>query len=70
MLLSSTFSKDLVPPLNGMLYQMVRQLFLLPRLPDKNIMGLRGSNLLMSHELIYGVFRYVAENLVLPHQVR
>ena len=31
---------------------------------DKNIMGLRGSNLRMSHILIYDIFRYVAENLV------
>ena len=31
---------------------------------DKNIMGMRGSNLRMSHNLLYDVFRYVAENLV------
>ena len=32
---------------------------------DKNTMGLRGSNLQMSHLMIYDIFRYVAENLVL-----
>ena len=32
---------------------------------DKNILGLRGSNLRMSHELTYCIYRYVAENLVI-----
>ena len=32
---------------------------------DKNTLGLRGNALKMHHELIYAIFRYVAENLVL-----
>jgi benzoyl-CoA reductase/2-hydroxyglutaryl-CoA dehydratase subunit BcrC/BadD/HgdB len=64
-MLLTTFSKDLVPAVSGMLYyRWYVSYFCCHGFMDKNIMGLRGSNLRMSHELIYGVFRYVAENLV------
>ena len=65
-MLLMTFSKDLVPALNATLYyRWMVSYFCCHSFMDKNIMGLRGSNLRMSHLLIYDVFRYVAENLVL-----
>ena len=65
-MLLMTFSKDLIPALNGALwYRWMISYFCCHGFMDKNIMGLRGSNLRMSHLLIYDVFRYVAENLVL-----
>ena len=65
-MLLMTFSKDLVPALNATLYyRWMVSYFCCHGFMDKNIMGLRGSNLRMSHLLIYDVFRYVAENLVL-----
>ena len=65
-MLLMTFSKDLVPALNSALwYRWMISYFCCHGFMDKNIMGLRGSNLRMSHLLIYDVFRYVAENLVL-----
>ena len=65
-MLLMTFSKDLVPALNSTLYyRWMVSYFCCHGFMDKNIMGLRGSNLRMSHLLIYDVFRYVAENLVL-----
>ncbi|MDO4983223.1 MAG: 2-hydroxyacyl-CoA dehydratase family protein [Eubacteriales bacterium] len=64
-MLLGTFSKDLVPALNSALYyRWMISYFCCHGFMDKNIMGLRGSNLRMSHLLIYDVFRYVAENLV------
>ena len=65
-MLLMTFSKDLIPALNATLYyRWMISYFCCHGFMDKNIMGLRGSNLRMSHLLIYDVFRYVAENLVL-----
>lgn len=65
-MLLMTFSKDLVPALNNLFwYRWMVSYFCCHSFMDKNIMGLRGSNLRMSHLLIYDVFRYVAENLVL-----
>ena len=65
-MLLGTFSKDLIPALNSTLhYRWMVSYFYCHGFMDKNIMGLRGSNLRMSHLLIYDVFRYVAENLVL-----
>jgi benzoyl-CoA reductase/2-hydroxyglutaryl-CoA dehydratase subunit BcrC/BadD/HgdB len=64
-MLLMTFSKDLIPALNSALYyRWMISYFCCHGFMDKNIMGLRGANLRMSHLLIYDVFRYVAENLV------
>ena len=64
-MLLMTFSKDLIPALNSALhYRWMISYFCCHGFMDKNIMGLRGSNLRMSHILIYDIFRYVAENLV------
>ena len=65
-MLLMTFSKDLVPALNSALYyRWMISYFCCHGFMDKNIMGMRGANLRMSHLLIYDIFRYVAENLVL-----
>ena len=65
-MLLMTFSKDLVPALNSALwYRWMISYFCCHGFLDKNIMGMRGSNLRMSHIALYDVFRYVAENLVL-----
>ena len=65
-MLLGTFSKDLIPAVNMMFhYRWMVSYFCCHSFMDKNILGLRGSNLRMSHELIYCIFRYVAENLVL-----
>ena len=65
-MLLGTFSKDLVPALNSALwYRWMISYFCCHGFMDKNILGLRGSNLRMSHEVTYQIFRYVAENLVL-----
>ena len=59
------FSKDLIPALNSALhYRWMISYFCCHGFMDKNIMGLRGRALRMSHLLIYDIFRYVAENLV------
>ena len=64
-MLLMTFSKDLLPAMNGVFYyRWMISYFCCHGFMDKNIMGMRGSNLRMSHLLIYDVFRYVAENLV------
>ena len=64
-MLLMTFSRDLVPALNATLYyRWMVSYFCCHGFLDKNIMGLRGANLRMSHNLLYDVFRYVAENLV------
>ena len=64
-MLLMTFSRDLVPALNATLYyRWMVSYFCCHGFLDKNIMGMRGSNLRMSHNLLYDVFRYVAENLV------
>lgn len=65
-MLLSTFSKDLVPALNGALhYHWMISYFCCHSFMDKNTLGLRGNALKMHHELIFAIFRYVAENLVL-----
>ncbi|MBR0354595.1 MAG: hypothetical protein IJK35_04420, partial [Oscillospiraceae bacterium] len=65
-MLLMTFSKDLIPAMNSALwYRWMISYFCCHGFMDKNILGLRGSNLRMSHELTYQIFRYVAENLVL-----
>ena len=64
-MLLMTFSKDLIPALNSALhYRWMISYFCCHGFMDKNIMGLRGRNLRMTHILIYDIFRYVAENLV------
>lgn len=61
-MLLGTFSKDLIPAVNMMFhYRWMVSYFCCHSFMDKNILGLRGSNLRMSHELIYCIFRYVAE---------
>jgi len=65
-MLLMTFSKDLFPALNNLFwYRWMVSYFCCHSFMDKNTMGMRGSNLRMSHLLIYDIFRYVAENLVL-----
>lgn len=65
-MLLMTFSKDLIPAVNNLFwYRWMVSYFCCHSFMDKNTMGLRGSNLRMSHLLIFDVFRYVAENLVL-----
>ena len=64
-MLLMTFSRDLIPAMNSALhYRWMISYFCCHGFMDKNIMGLRGRNLRMSHILIYDIFRYVAENLV------
>ena len=64
-MLLGTFSKDLIPAVNMMFhYRWMVSYFCCHGFLDKNIMGMRGANLRMSHNLLYDVFRYVAENLV------
>ncbi len=65
-MLLATFSKDLVPALMGAVhYRWMISYFCCHSFMDKNTQGLRGTALRMHHELIYAIFRYVAENLVL-----
>ena len=65
-MLLGTFSKDLIPALNTTFwYRWMISYMCCVGFMDKNTMGLRGSNLQMSHLMIYDIFRYVAENLVL-----
>ena len=65
-MLLMTFSKDLIPALNTALhYRWMISYFCCHGFMDKNIMGLRGRALKMAHILIYDIFRYVAENLVI-----
>ncbi|MEE1114000.1 MAG: hypothetical protein UHN88_02875, partial [Eubacterium sp.] len=65
-MLLTTFGKDLVPSLNGALnYRWMISYFCCHSFMDKNTLGLRGRALKMHHELIYAIFRFVAENLVL-----
>ncbi len=65
-MLLMTFSKDLVPALMGAVhYRWMISYFCCHSFMDKNTQGLRGRALKMHHELIYAIFRYVAENLVL-----
>ena len=64
-MLLMSFSRDLIPALNATLYyRWMVSYFCCHGFLDKNTMGLRGSNLRMSHMLLFDVFRYVAENLV------
>ena len=65
-MLLMTFSKDLIPAMNSMFYyRWMVSYFCCHGFMDKNIMGLRGRALKMAHLLIFDIFRYVAENLVL-----
>ena len=65
-MLLMSFSKDLIPAMNQTLYyRWMVAYFCCHSFMDKNILGLRGSNLRMSHELTYCIYRYVAENLVI-----
>lgn len=65
-MLLMTFSKDLIPAVNSLFwYRWMVSYFCCHSFMDKNTMGMRGSNLRMSHLLIFDIFRYVAENLVL-----
>ena len=65
-MLLGTFSKDLIPAMNSALwYRWMISYFCCHGFMDKNLMGMRGSNLRMSHLATYDIFRYVAENLVL-----
>ena len=65
-MLLGTFSKDLIPALNSVLhYRWMMSYLCCVGFMDKNTMGQRGSALKMSHLMIYDIFRYVAENLVL-----
>ena len=65
-MLLATFSKDLVPALmSAVHYRWMISYFCCHSFMDKNTQGLRGRALKMHHELIYAIFRYVAENLVL-----
>ena len=65
-MLLGTFTKDLIPALNTTFwYRWMISYMCCVGFMDKNTMGLRGSNLQMSHLMIYDIFRYVAENLVL-----
>ena len=65
-MLLMTFSKDLVPAVNSALhYRWMISYFCCHSFMDKNTMGMRGYNLRMSHELIYCMYRFVAETLVL-----
>ncbi|MCQ2508635.1 MAG: 2-hydroxyacyl-CoA dehydratase family protein [Dorea sp.] len=64
-MLLTTFSKDLIPALNSATYYRWMLSYLCcVSFMDKNTLGQRGTALKMSHELIYCIFRYVAENLV------
>ena len=64
-MLLMSFSKDLIPSLNSMFYyRWMVSYFCCHSFMDKNTIGQRGRALRMSHELIYPIFRYVAENLV------
>ncbi len=64
-MLLATFSKDLIPAMNGVFhYRWMISYFCCHYFMDKNLMGLRGKALKMHHELTYAIFRYVAENLV------
>ena len=65
-MLLGTFSKDLIPALNSVLhYRWMMSYLCCVGFMDKNTMGQRGSALKISHLMIFDIFRYVAENLVL-----
>ncbi|WP_459129649.1 2-hydroxyacyl-CoA dehydratase family protein [Guggenheimella bovis] len=64
-MLLTTFSKDLIPAMNGLFhYRWMVSYFCCHSFMDKSLQGLRGTQLKMHQELTYGIFRYVAENLV------
>ena len=66
LMLLMTFSKDLIPALNSMLYyRWYVSYFCCHSFLDRSNMGLKGRNLRMSHAAFYDIFRYVAENLVI-----
>ena len=57
-MLLATFSRDLIPALNSALwYRWMISYFCCHGFMDKNLMGLRGSNLRMSHAATYAIFR-------------
>ena len=61
----TTFSKDLVPAMNAVFhYRWMISYFNAHAFADKLVLGLRGKALTMHHELIFAIFRFVAENLV------
>ncbi len=61
-----SFSHDLIPALNGLFYyRWYVSYFCCHGWADKSTMGLRGSQLRLTHMAIYEMFRYVAENLTL-----
>ena len=65
-MLLATFGRDLVPAMMGAVhYRWMISYFCCHSFMDKNTQGLRGRALKMHHELIFAIFRYVAENLVL-----
>ena len=65
-LLLGTFSKDLIPALNTTFwYRCMISYMCCVGFMAKNTLGQRGKALQMSHLMIYDIFRYVAENLVL-----
>ena len=65
-MLLGTFSKDLIPALNSVLhYRWMMSYLCCVGFMDKNTMGQHGVALKMSYLMIYDIFRYVAENLVL-----
>ena len=60
-----TFGMDLIPAMmNVFHYRWMISYFNAHGFMDKNTMGLRGTNLRMSHEAIFPIFRWVAENIV------
>jgi len=64
-MLIATFGRDLVPALNmTFYYRWMISYMCCVGFMDKNTMGQRNTALRMSHEMIYAIFRYVAENLV------
>ena len=62
----TTFGKDLVPAMNAVFhYRWMISYFNAHAFADKLTLGLRGKALTMHHELIFAIFRFVAENLVM-----
>jgi len=59
------FGQDLIPALNTLFhYRWFVSYLAAHSFMDKQTMGLRGRALKMAHLLIYDIFRYVAENIV------
>ena len=63
------FSHDLIPAVNGLFYyRWYVSYFNCHGFADKCLMGLRGTNLRLTHMAISCIFRYVAENLTLQEK--